>query len=203
MPLRHELIPDSPTRWYLTGFLIPVDAPEDQRYDETSTDELDAGGEDEGATDDAGPPDPAATKSYFHLPWALASWLNRRREGSMLPSSGGTIFVRLPNKRVQKKPRYKRQSRVKVLQGSQDVAGGFAVIRISKPSSVDLGTIASDVTDLGVPNSNGLELAVTLKGISSLSRLPAGTKSASVFLVTSESRTRSTTIGRSPSRRSS
>src|SRR5260370_40906672 len=61
----HELLPDSPTRWYLTGFLIPVDAPEEQRYDQTSTDELDAGAEDAGATDDASPPDPAAPKAYL------------------------------------------------------------------------------------------------------------------------------------------
>ena len=27
----HELLPESPTRWYLTGFLVPRHAPEEQR----------------------------------------------------------------------------------------------------------------------------------------------------------------------------
>lgn len=36
-PFAHELLPDSPSRWYLTGFLVPAEAPVDQRSDETST----------------------------------------------------------------------------------------------------------------------------------------------------------------------
>lgn len=61
----HELLPDPPTRWYLTGFLVPADAPLEQRSDETSADEIDSGS-DVGGTDDAAPPDRAAArKSYL------------------------------------------------------------------------------------------------------------------------------------------
>jgi hypothetical protein len=64
----HELLPESPRRWYLTGFLVPCDAPEEQRADIQANEELDAGGDIDG--DDAGPPDRAAAKTSF-LPSSL------------------------------------------------------------------------------------------------------------------------------------
>lgn len=36
-----ELLPQTPSRWYRTGFLVPTDAYEDQRSASTSNDELD------------------------------------------------------------------------------------------------------------------------------------------------------------------
>ncbi len=35
-----ETLPNPPFRWYLTGFLVPTDADEDQRYDPNSNDEV-------------------------------------------------------------------------------------------------------------------------------------------------------------------
>ena len=57
----HELLPDAPSRWYLTGFLVPAEAPVEQKTDETSNEEIDSGGDTEG-TDDASPPDRAAAR---------------------------------------------------------------------------------------------------------------------------------------------
>ena len=34
--LRDEILPQSPSRWYLTGFLVPSEANEQQRRDETA-----------------------------------------------------------------------------------------------------------------------------------------------------------------------
>ena len=36
-----EMLPQAPSRLYLTGFLVPTDADEDQRYDPNSDDEVD------------------------------------------------------------------------------------------------------------------------------------------------------------------
>ena len=44
----HELLPDAPSRWYLSGFLVPSEAPADQKTDETSTEEIDNGGDTDG-----------------------------------------------------------------------------------------------------------------------------------------------------------
>ncbi len=56
----HELLPEAPSRWYLTGFLVPRYAPEDQRVDAQADDELDADGDADG--DDVPPPDRTAAR---------------------------------------------------------------------------------------------------------------------------------------------
>ena len=55
-PFAAELLPEAPNRWYLTGFLVPTNAPIAQRFDETSADEIDSAVDTEG-TDDAINPD--------------------------------------------------------------------------------------------------------------------------------------------------
>ena len=70
----NELLPEPPTRWYLTGLLVPTDAPIEQRFDETSAEEIDSPAEPGGLDDDAEPDRQAASAA------------NRR---SLLPSSMG------------------------------------------------------------------------------------------------------------------
>ena len=41
-PFAEELLPESPARWYLSGFLVPTNAPIEHRYDETSGEEIDS-----------------------------------------------------------------------------------------------------------------------------------------------------------------
>lgn len=48
--LEGEVLNQAPSRWYLTGFLVPLEASESQRSDETADDEMD------GAADEAGGP---------------------------------------------------------------------------------------------------------------------------------------------------
>lgn len=59
--LGQEVLPQSPSRWYLTGFLIPTEAGEAQRTDATSEEGVDEVS-DSGGTDDAVPPEPASAK---------------------------------------------------------------------------------------------------------------------------------------------
>lgn len=178
----HELLPDSPTRWYLTGFLIPVDAPENQRYDETSTDELDAGGEDEGATDDAGPPDPAATKSYLPSSMGFSVLIKQTTKKLNVTVEWGD-YIREDGEQTDPQEGATQTSKTNEVDKGAKARRGFRRDPHIETVTIDLGSVGSDVTDFSVPNSNGLALAVTLKGISSLSRLPAGTSSVSVFLV--------------------
>ncbi len=45
----NEILPQAPARWYLTGFLVPLDADDEQRTEETSVDEMDEAGDAKGA----------------------------------------------------------------------------------------------------------------------------------------------------------
>src|SRR5258708_4450928 len=60
-----EVLPQAPSRWYLTGFLVPIGAERDQRTDEAASEDLDQPGE-SGGTDDNLPPErPAARQRYL------------------------------------------------------------------------------------------------------------------------------------------
>lgn len=55
-PFANELLPENPTRWYLTGYLVPEKAPLPHKTDADNKDQLDSAGEG-GAADDGGAPD--------------------------------------------------------------------------------------------------------------------------------------------------
>ncbi|MGD0042212.1 MAG: hypothetical protein ABSE84_17710 [Isosphaeraceae bacterium] len=64
--LEAEILPQAPSRWYLTGFLVPLEAGEVQKSDETANDDLDsptAGGDT--TDDDTTPEPPAARRAFF------------------------------------------------------------------------------------------------------------------------------------------
>ena len=53
-----ETIIQAPSRWYLTGFIVPLEADPSQRADEDANEEVDTAGE-AGGIDDATAPEPA------------------------------------------------------------------------------------------------------------------------------------------------
>src|SRR5712691_4417797 len=60
--LESELLPTAPSRWYLTGLLIPFEAPDSQRADETADDQLDLIPPETHAGDDENTPEPASAR---------------------------------------------------------------------------------------------------------------------------------------------
>src|SRR3954452_24574147 len=63
--LRDEVLPQAPSRWYLTGFLVPIDANPQQKIDEAGAEDVDEMSE-AGGADDAATPEPgAARQAYF------------------------------------------------------------------------------------------------------------------------------------------
>jgi len=58
--LEAEVLSQAPSRWYLTGFLVPLEADPAQKSDDTAQDEFDfEGGESDAADDDTIPETPA------------------------------------------------------------------------------------------------------------------------------------------------
>ena len=62
--LQHERLPQAPSRWYLTGFLVPSDAPEEQRVQDTD-EEVDEPVEPTQGADDAREPERGSGKRAF------------------------------------------------------------------------------------------------------------------------------------------
>ena len=80
-----EALPQSPSRWYLTGFLVPLDAAPEDKSDETANDELDDAGEPGGGDDDDVPEKPAARARYFPSSIGVSV---------LVPASAKTLKVR-------------------------------------------------------------------------------------------------------------
>ena len=59
--LEREHLPQTPSRWYLTGFLVPTDAPEEQRAQD-SEEEFDDGIEPFQGGDDSATPERGTSK---------------------------------------------------------------------------------------------------------------------------------------------
>src|SRR5262249_42647854 len=104
--LLNEILPQAPSRWYLTGFLVPIDADEEQKADEAAVEGVDELS-DAGGGDDAATPGPAAARRGRAA----------RRRGVFPSSMGLSLLV----------PKEARELRVTVRWGDyrpQHVGGG-------------------------------------------------------------------------------
>jgi hypothetical protein len=57
-----EELPEAPSHWYVTGFLVPNEAPTEQKEDPTADEQLDLGVESAAGDDDAVPEKPSARR---------------------------------------------------------------------------------------------------------------------------------------------
>lgn len=161
-----EILPQAPSRWYLIGFLVPVDTPEEQRADENVSEELDASGEggdtDEGSTHEGS----SSKKTYYPSSCGM----------SLLVASGvRKLHV------VVKWGQYKLEP----IEG-KEMGGNWHRKGRECRMEVDVPNGASRPLRKPVPDSGGLEVVVTTRPVSFSGQeggLPAGTRSVSVFLV--------------------
>ena len=75
-----EVLPQHPSRWYLTGFLVPFDVGEKQARDEDAGDEIDGAGDQGGTDDDVSPERAAASKTRFPSSMGLSVLLPKATE---------------------------------------------------------------------------------------------------------------------------
>lgn len=182
----HELLRESPARWYLTGFLVPIEASEEEKFDPESQDQQDAAGEEPEAPDDSGQPDPTSGKSF--LPSSMGVSI-------LVPADIGVLkvivqwgdyeFVGGDEDEAEKAEN--RAKNVAVVENSSDTTTashkGFRRTPHEEVVPIDVGTLGREIQAFPVPDSDGLVLATTLRDVSPLAHLPAGTKSLSIFVV--------------------
>jgi hypothetical protein len=157
-----EVLPQSPSRWYLTGFLVPLDAAPEDKRDETAADDLDQAGETGGVDDDDQPERPAARARYF--PSSIGASI-------LVPASARTLKVRAAwgdyHLRQEPPEEWERTAREESI-----------VIELTKASEKPI--------EKDVPKSNGLEIAYLARPVGLLaadSGVPADARTVSVFLV--------------------
>lgn len=161
-----EVLPLPPSRWYLTGFLAPWNAPSSQKRDEDDTQgELEYGEAGGPGDDDEATPEPrAARRSHF-------------------PSSMG-LSVLVPAGATELRVGVQWGDYTPVLK--DDVATGEWQ-RIQRQERVVVSlTNGGPVPPEPVPGSEGLQIVTSIRVVrkrEDLRGIPAGTRAVSVFLV--------------------
>ena len=155
-----EILPQSPSRWYLTGFLVPIDATSAQKQDEDATEEVEAA--ESGGVDDDQPPERGSARNrVFPSSMGLSVLVPTEAKelhatvtwGDYEPRSGPESWARIP-----------RQQRLPL----------SLPARMTKPR------------ETAVPDSRGLKVSVLVRPVEAAALeagLEPGTRTVSVFLV--------------------
>ncbi len=192
-----ELLPEPPTRWYLTGFLTPTTAEFAQRFDETSTEEIDSPAEPGGLDDDDAPEKPAARRSLLPSSMGLSvlvpagittleaqvEWGDYQfedPEGGSEPAAGDEH-----EKEVGEGPGAGEPAGEAVVDAEaagKPVMKGWRRTPCTRKVRLPIPTPGSKPGVADVPESGGLRLVVTVRDAAVANLLP-GTRAVSVFVV--------------------
>ena len=165
-PARHELAEERipgwvrPSNWYLTGFLVPSDAPPDQSADGDEEEELDETPATAGLAEESAADRRSARRSFFPSSIGISVLVAAKAEVLNVIARWGDYSL-AEREEDGRKP-WKR-----------------------KPNEVALRLELGKERSEPVPNSNGLYIHVRERRIdtSKLRDMPAGTRAVSIFLV--------------------
>lgn len=164
-----EVLPQAPSRWYLTGFLVPTDADEEQRFDPNSDDCLDQAPAVAGVDENQEPERAASRRSY-------------------LPSSIGlSVLVPSGKHELQAIVRFGEYLRVEQEEGlKQGAPQQWRRNPHEEIVAIELGGKVPAQGVVEVPKSRGVEIVWSLRGVPDSDidgGLPKGTRSLSMFVV--------------------
>ena len=197
-----ETIPRTPSRWYLSGFLVPYEADLRDRSDPDSNDSFDpqitkpSNGDDEKA-----PEATSARKGHFPSSMGLSFLFAPGTEhidvvvtwGDYEPVEANEVETEadtnLQARTGQPWHRTPRQTHLSIALSHEPKPAeqGSLLPTASKDTQQGLPFSQSFQKTVRVPNSKGLELVLSVRPISDRSGLPVGTQSASLFLVNKRS----------------
>lgn len=176
-PCAKELLSDSPTQWYLTGFLVPVDADAETRLDDTVEDEIDQAPV-LGGFDDNAPVDRSASGNNY------------------LPSSMGmTVIVLAEELEISVHAQWgdyvEEKYLIKGEKGEPKEVYGYRRIPRAAEITVPLASLhSSEPTVLEVPgsrvragDSSGMFLSCICRPANANGGMPSGCRAVTAFLV--------------------
>ncbi len=188
-PMREdEVIPNPPSRWYLTGFLVPRGAPEEQRFDPTATEDLAPAGDGD-ADDDRGDSPAQVTKPFLPSSCGLSVLLAPGCDGFEVEARWGE-YARLSEDKAQALARERGLEPEEAdgdSEGDDDEDGDskkkrrYRFWRRASPITTVLA-LPSTSTVKEFPGSQNVKVRTFVRPATAPG-LPAGTLAASVFLV--------------------
>src|SRR5579884_1026683 len=137
-----EVLPQSPSRWYLTGFLAPLDAAPEQRSTVDAEEEVSAAGE--AGLDDDAMPEPAAASKQRYFPSSIGLSI-------LLPSETKALNVTV------RWGDYRRDS--------DNTAETWSRTAREEQLSVPVPERLARAQEFNVPRSDGLRIALTVQPV--------------------------------------
>ncbi|MCU0552127.1 MAG: DISARM system helicase DrmA [Leptolyngbya sp. Prado105] len=165
-----EILSQAPSKWYLTGFLVPYEASVEDRSTPDGNDQLSLL-ESSSASDEENTPEMASARK------------------GLFPSSIGLSFLVTPQ--TQSVEVEITWGDYRSIEEAPDLAETALQERTSTPwqrtpqcrrLTVPLSNQLAPTT-IALPDSNGLELSVSVRPVTGTDKLPTGTRAVSLFLV--------------------
>ncbi len=179
--LEAEGLSQAPSRWYLTGFLVPLEADPAQKSDDTAQDEFDfEGGDSDAGDDDTIPETPAARRAFFPSSIGLSLLVAETTRQLKVIVQWGDYRPEAPRtgEHAGEKPAPEAMPR-SLLHWHRSPRR--VVMDVDLPAETALAK------EDKIPGSEGLCLAVSVRSVQALGiageLVPAGSRSVSVFLV--------------------
>jgi hypothetical protein len=177
-PEEHEALDSAPSRWYLTGFLVPYEAKAEQKQDETAQEELDL--TPKTTTDDDDTPEKAsARRVFFPSSIGISFLVPRETESLQVVLRWGDYRYVEPSEGEAVEEEGGAPSHA--ARGTWQRTPNERTVRIDLRSR--RGTHPPEI----VPESGGLQIVASVRPVPRAlvekGRAPAGGRSVSVFLV--------------------
>ncbi len=190
----NELLPESPRRWYLTGYLVPTTLPSDKKTeDEGEDDGIDSPAEQPASDDGAEVDRTAAKKGLLPSSMGLSVLVAKGVDSLRATVEWGDYAYEGPQgSEAADGSSTQGEGAVGIVQKA--VSGPRGYRRHPKAAHATIQLAAAEpgkpfITPL--PESDGLQLVTTVRTLPASSlggtRLPAGTRSVAVFLVNERS----------------
>jgi len=187
--LEREKLNQVPSRWYLTGFLVPSGAGREQRSEETSAEEVDQVSNVSRATDDAAPPEPAsARRAYFPSSIGLSVLIPPETQSLSATVSWGDYSLPTTDKSEQHQDLSGKETGEGAVEEPWVV---YSKVWTRTPRqeqvNLDVRQATSQPVEYDVPKSGGLKVLVSVRPMNLPGQaawlVPPGTRAVSVFVV--------------------
>lgn len=170
-----EIISQAPSKWYLSGFLVPYEASVEDRSGDNANDEIGSEVPSGRSSDDETTPDTAsARKVLFPSSIGLSFLVSDKTTSLDVEIYWGDYLPVQPDGQVKNKDKSDRVPRTEGERWQRQ--------RQLQRVSISLANSIKPIT-LDVPHSNGLKLAISDRPVQGTTKLPAGTRAISIFLV--------------------
>ena len=179
-----EILPVAPSNWYLTGFLVPYEAPADQRSDDDSDEALDQVERAVEGDDDNAPEATSARKAFFPSSMGLSVLVPRDTTELQVRISWADYVPMVESEGNKADGAGGEATESGDTEGESDPGARFPDWRrLPREAEVVVALQEGDPVSTDIPDGEGLKVVVSVRPVGDTALVPADSRSVSVFLV--------------------